>query len=280
MKRPFGRAILLTVVFAVQIYPALAQDEQRLSESYPFGGGTLSIIENEEYEKVLAFDGRELARNYYVSLDRTVAVSGIDVALVSVGDGGNACGPYTIIIWKSEGGDLQTQAVGEDGCGAPSPAVTGEAIYFVPYLVPGASDVVRVWTPQGGVEVAGAISYMPQSGTTWHDFAPDQIGHVLDAFKNADIFAASLDLLGERMGDVVSGLMVSGGLESTASDIYYADGCVPHNCGGNDAFMGIDPHAEKLYFARQADDRSIEAWPPARSWPTDLREIMEERLRS
>ena len=69
--------------------------------------------------------------------------------------------------------------------------------------------------------------------------------------KNADVYAASRKLLGDRLQDVVLGLMVGGGAEATASGIYYAKGCVPHNCGGNDAFMGIDPANRKVYFARQ-----------------------------
>jgi hypothetical protein len=43
--------------------------------------------------------------------------------------------------------------------------------------------------------------------------------------------------------------------------------------------MGIDPGERKLYFARQQDDAGIEAWPPAKSWPRELRAAMEELLR-
>ena len=271
-------ACVIAFLLAMPIGPASAQDQPAATESFPFEDGVITITENADFEKVLAFDGEELARNFYVSFDNTVEVAGVNVALVSIGDGGNMCGPYSLIIWKPEGEDLKTQAVGDEDCGAPSPAVTGDSIYYVPYLVPGASGTVQVWTPETGLGVAGSISYTPQPGTRWRDFDPG-IGHILDAMKNADIYAASKKLLGKRLTDVVDGLMVGSGPEPTSSRIYYAKGCVPHNCGGNDAFMGIDPAKQRLYFARQQDNKGIEAWPPVKSWPKDLRAAMEELLR-
>ena len=158
---------------------AFAQ-EHAAPESHPFAGGALTITENEDYEKVLAFDGEELARNYHVTFDRSVEIAGVKVALVSIGDGGNMCAPYTLILWKPKDAELKTQPVGEDDCGSPSPAVTAYSIYFVPYLAPGAFGVVQVWTPDAGLEVVGDITYAPQPGTGWKDFRPDGLGHILD----------------------------------------------------------------------------------------------------
>ncbi|RUZ80039.1 hypothetical protein EN942_27365, partial [Mesorhizobium sp. M7A.F.Ca.CA.001.14.1.1] len=75
----------------------------------PFEGGTLTITQKEQYgEKVLAYDGKQLASNYDVFFDKTVEVGGVKVALFDVGDGGNQCGPATVIVWKPEGGTIQS----------------------------------------------------------------------------------------------------------------------------------------------------------------------------
>src|SRR5919108_1537787 len=101
---------------------ALAQDEPQ--PPIPFEGGALTITETEDLDKVLAFNGKELARNYVVYLDKIVDLNGVKVALFAVGDGGNQCGPAEVMVWKPQGGEVKTKTVGED-CGAPPAAVTG-----------------------------------------------------------------------------------------------------------------------------------------------------------
>lgn len=117
---------------------ALADNDKQAP--IPFEGGQLTITQEEEYgERVLAFDGKELARNYDVFFDKVVEVGGVKVALVDVGDGGNQCGPAKVIVWKPDGGTIQTTTVEQDECGAPPAAISDSAIYFVPYLLPGDS---------------------------------------------------------------------------------------------------------------------------------------------
>ena len=67
----------------------------------------------------MAFDGTELARNYVAFFDRIVELRDTKVALLSVGDGGNQCGPATLLVWKPKDGGARSQIVGED-CGSPA----------------------------------------------------------------------------------------------------------------------------------------------------------------
>ena len=80
-----------------------AVDGDEKSAPVPFADGTFTIVEQPEEDKILAYDGKEIARDYYVGFDRIAKVGGIDVALFNVGSGGNQCGPATIIAWKPEG---------------------------------------------------------------------------------------------------------------------------------------------------------------------------------
>jgi hypothetical protein len=260
--------LLSTIVYAQQAEP----------EKMPFAGGELTITENENFEKVLAFDGKEIARNYQAFFERTVTVAGTDVALVSMGDGGNACGPATILVWKPEGEGIKHDIVGED-CGAPAAAATTEQIYFVPYLAPGASsEAVQVWTPSEGVRVAGLISYTPQPGTGWTDLDAGALDHIVDAFENAELYQEAQDLLGDDLSTVVTGLFVGGGVEKTTSGIVYASGCTPHACGLADSFMGIDQPGKKLFFAHQQENGGPKTWPALDVWPKDLADVMGKAL--
>ena len=77
-----------------------ASDEEKQGP-IPFEGGQFTITQQEQYgEKVLAYDGKRLASNYDVFFEKIVEVGGIKVALFDVGDGGNQCGPASVIAWK------------------------------------------------------------------------------------------------------------------------------------------------------------------------------------
>ncbi|TIS72897.1 MAG: hypothetical protein E5W94_29575, partial [Mesorhizobium sp.] len=231
---------------------ALADDDSQAR--VPFESGQLTITQQEEYgEKVLAYDGKQLASNYEVSFDKIVKVGGVNVALVDVGDGGNQCGPATVIVWKPEGGTIQSITVEQDECGAPPAAISDSAIYFVPYLLPGVSKPALQWSPTDGLTTSGNLTYMPEPGTDWKDVDPSKYDNVVDAFHNEAVYRLAETLLGKEMPEMATSLLVGGGTEKTASGAFYASGCVPHDCGGNDGFMAVDPANHKLYFARRGD---------------------------
>ncbi|MER8640650.1 hypothetical protein [Mesorhizobium sp. M1006] len=258
---------------------ALADNDKQAP--VPFEGGQLTITQEEEYgERVLAFDGKELARNYDVFFDKIVEVGGVKVALVDVGDGGNQCGPAKVIVWKPEGGTIQTTTVEQDECGAPPAAISDSAIYFVPYLLPGDSKPALQWSPTDGLTTSGNLTYMPELGTDWKDVDPSKYDNIIDAFHNEAVYKLAETLLGKDMPDMATSLLVGGGTEKTASGVFFASGCVPHDCGGNDGFMAVDPVNRKLYFARRGDKPEPDAWPAVSTWPADVKEALDKALGS
>jgi hypothetical protein len=263
------------LICAVLCGAALAQDDKQ--PPIPFAGGQLTVTQTEEYgEKTLAFDGKELASNYFVYFDRIAKVDGTDVALFDVGDGGNACGAAKVMVWKPQNGGIESASLGADDCGAPPMAVNEDALYFVPWLMPGGSAPVKKWSPSHGFTLAGNLTYMPDPGTGWKNVDASKYDNIIDAFHNEAVFHAATKLLGDRLTDVTTGLLVGGGTEKTASGIIYASGCVPHACGVSDGFMAIDAKAKKLYFAQQNDKGGADAWPALKTWPADLRAAMDE----
>ncbi|MDX8446273.1 hypothetical protein [Mesorhizobium captivum] len=243
----------------------------------PFEGGQLTITQPEQDgEKVLSYDGKELASNYDVFFDRIVKIGDVNVALVDVGDGGNQCGPAKVIVWKPKDGEIQTTTVEQDECGAPPAAVSDAAIYFVPYLLPGDSKPALQWSPTTGLTTSGELTYAPEPGTDWKDVDPSKYDNIIDAFHNEAVYKAAEALLGKDMPDVATSLLVGGGTEKTASGAFYASGCVPHDCGGNDGFMAVDPVKHKVYFARRGDNPEPDAWPDVKSWPADIKKALDE----
>lgn len=242
----------------------------------PFEGGQLTITQPEQDgEKVLSYDGKQLASNYDVYFDKIVKIGDVNVALVDVGNGGNQCGPAKVIVWKKDG-EIQTTTVEQDECGAPPTAISENAIYFVPYLLPGDSKPALQWSPMSGLTISGNLTYMPEPGTDWKDIDPSKYDNIIDAFHNEAVYKAGAALLGKDMPDMATSLLVGGGTEKTASGAFYATGCVPHDCGGSDGFMAVDPAKHQVYFARRGDNGEPQAWPDVKTWPADIKEALDK----
>ena len=255
------KTILSAALIALAATPVTAQDDA--PETVPFAGGEFTITETEDYEKILAFDGRELARDYVVMLDRIVDVRGTAVAFFSVGPGGNACAPATVMVWKPQDAEVTTAKLADE-CNTPAAAVSDYEVFFVPYLLPGDTADVRAWNPDDGFRLQGVIAYAPEPGTDWDSLDLAAAPHPLDLFRNASIYATAQSLLGDALSEVATGLGTSSAPEE-ADGLLSARGCVPHACGVSDTFMIVDRDAKALYFAQQGEETRF--WPARGEWP-------------
>lgn len=269
-------ALLAAFALALTISTsALAQDSK--PETIPFEGGNFTIVENAEGEKVVAYEGKEIARNYVAFLDRTVEVAGTKVAIFAVGDGGNACSPETVLAWKTDAG-IQSTTIGAGECDTPPAAVTPYNIFFIPYPLPGETRPVRTWDPENGLTMHGNLAYAPQPGTDWSDLDPKKYEDgIVAAFKNEAVYRAAQKLLGDDLPGFATSLLVSGGTEKLPSGAFYASGCIPHACGGGNGFMAIDAKAQKLYLAQQTET-DPKAWPALAEWPAEFRGALTKAL--
>lgn len=258
----FRTAVAIALVSAFVTLPAFAQDDD--PAPVPFAGGEFTITETDDLDKILAFDGEELARDYVVMFDRIADVGGTEVAFFSVGPGGNACAPSVVMVWKPQDGGVQSATTGDD-CATPAPAVSDYEVFFVPYLLPGDTAELRVWNPDEGFRLHGSLAYAPEPDTSWASFDPATISHPLDLFRNAAIYTAAQALLGDDLSTVAMGLGTAGQPEPEAGGLLAARGCVPHACGGSDTFVVVDPTAQALYFAQQGDTTAY--WPARDQWP-------------
>ncbi len=278
------RLALSLIVSALAIMSALAQEtpapEAAENGEIAFEGGKLAIIDaggEGESQRAVTFDGKEIARNFLAFFDQVANVGGVNVALFSLSNGGNACLPATLIVWKEEA-ELKTQLVGDE-CGDAPAGVSEEGVYFVPKLSPGASADVKVWTPEFGLQVAGKMSFTPQPGTGWDQLKTGEPGYSYKALDNAAVYGAAQQLLGDALPGFAEGLMTSGKMERLETGIVVGDGCVPHDCGSRDSFLAIDPEDQKLYVAQKIEGGGEpRAWPDVGEWPPEALEAMHKAI--
>ncbi|MDR7223652.1 hypothetical protein [Aminobacter aminovorans] len=269
-------SILFTAA-SIALLPTLAIAQDSEPQTIPFEGGNFTIVENAEGEKVLAYDGKELAKNYVAFYDRTVEVSDTKVAIFAVGDGGNACSPETVLAWKTEAG-IQSTTIGAGKCDTPPAAVTAYNIFFIPYPLPGETLPVTTWDPENGLTMHGNLAYAPQPGTDWSDLDPKKFEDgIVAAFKNEAVYKAAQQLLGNDLPGFATSLLVNGGTESLPSGAFFATGCIPHACGGGNGFIAIDAKARKLYLAQQTETEP-KAWPALATWPGEFRDALTKAL--
>jgi len=262
--KTFIGCLVAAMALAGMAMPVKAQDQ-----GIPFAGGTIRIAENDDYERVVTFDDREIARDYMVFFDRIVSVNDTDVALISVGPGGNACGANTLMVWSDGEGGVKTDSLPGD-CGWPAPAVSDYRILFVPWVGPGEELAIRSWQPDAGFSMAGMLRFAPEPGTTWPDLTADPARHPIDYFLNEALFTAASNALGDDLEEYATGLRVSSEMEEVGDALFAASGCVPHNCGGADSLLVVDLKSETAWFA-QMRGNTVAHWPELDKWPEPAR---------
>ena len=266
----------LIVVLMVSIFASCALAQEEVPASIKLGDSEITFARGEDDEITVTYAGKEIYRNYYVSADQTVMVEGQQVALISGGDGGNACGPATLIVTVPDGAiDAKVEIVGED-CGSPTPAVNANEILFVPYLVPGAKALVQSWAPSTSLVTVGEISYVPKAGSTWANFDIKNADTPHAVLANAEIYTATTTLLGHKFDELVLLLSVSGTPQLIDGKYVSAFGCQPHACGDANGFLGLDLEARAVYAATRYSDQPETFWPSDfKTWPQALQKAYE-----
>lgn len=267
MRRWTG--IVAGLLSALVSVTAAAAEDSAPPQDISFAGGTITIAETPDYEKVVSFDGTEIGRDYQAWFDRIVTVAGTDVALISIGPGGNACGANTLLVWPDGSGGVNADKLPGD-CGWPLPAVSDYAIFFVPWVGPGEEESVRRWTPGGGFEMPGLLRFAPEPDTGWGDLARMLPAHPVRYFSNAAFLAFAQSALGDDLAQYASGLGTAAEPRKIDGGLQIARGCQPHNCGGADAFMVVAPDARTAWFA-QIREGGMEYWPTLAQWTPEAR---------
>ncbi len=243
------------------------------SENIPFGDKTLVLTDTGEGEQFITVDGVELVRNFYVGVETTATIYETHVMVLASGGGGNACGPDLLILWIDADSKISKLPY-DANCQTPVVAVANDSLIFVPYVGPGDSELLKNWSPEMGLVTSGRVDFAPEPGTDWATLAESPAMHPLDFFANEALYTEAKKLLGNNLALFALGLGTAS--EPRLEDNnYISNGCVPHNCGGQDSLIIVDPAKKTLFMAQQASP-GFKYWPEKSAWSETASKVLSD----
>lgn len=262
-------------IFAVffTIVHAYSQD---IPQPVPFAGGEFTFAMGEDEEIAMSYAGQEVHRAPMIRFDRIVTVAGVEAALFHAGDGGNGCGPQMLIFTlPADAVDPVIDIAGAE-CGAPEPAVTGDALVFLPQVSPGGGAMAERWTPGEGIRAAGYVSFAPQPGTGWETFEAAKAKNPNNLFDNAEIYAALEELTGDNFVELADKLATASSPNVIDGKFLAAPGCQPSACATDKGFVGLDLEKRAVFAAMRDQGGAQKLWPAdIKAWPEPLAKAWE-----
>jgi len=252
---------------------SLAQANEVIEE-IPFDGDTIIVTDTGNGEQIISINDEEIARNYYASFDRVTKVEDAPVAIFYMSDGGNSCGPTTLLIWRDIHDGKIKQFDHDEDCQTPAPSISDDAIFFIPYLNPGESRLLNAWSPSSGISSKGQLSFAPQAGTGWADLKAKPASHPIDFFQNEVIHDMAKKLTGDDFAVFAKGLSVAVDPRPLRMGVIMASGCTPHNCGVKDSLILIDEENQTIFLAQQ-NENDFNYWPPKDQWTPKANEAFD-----
>lgn len=237
-------------------------------------GRALSVEKHDEGERLL-IDGKEVLRDYYLSVDRIATVGGATVVTGTASAGGNACegAPFALLLGPGKedarlDGPLET-------CSPMQPVEEAERLVFEELAVPGRASQRWTWTPKDGFAEIEAAAFKPDAAKGWAQLASDKIGHPADVLYYGPVAADADALLGADKA-VFEKFVVGIGSAEREGDLISGSACLKFDCPDSAALVVADTKARKLYLAWKPAGEKIAVRPVVGEWPEGPRKALRE----
>jgi hypothetical protein len=217
----------------------------------------------------LKVDGRVVHRNGYISIDEVQRIGGVDVAIGSSSNGGNACDVAPFVLSFAKGkkprldGPLGT-------CKTVTHKIEHGAIRFESLALEGDDGEAWLWTPARGFKSAGRVKHVPDPSKGWSDLSAHHDRHPGELLDLGEVATPLLALIGKDRKNVLP--LINGvGSGDFVGDLYVGTSCRPHACTDAGVIVIADPKAKKLYVAWKLEGRKIERRTNDSDWPRPVR---------
>lgn len=227
-------------------------------------GHEITLAE-QDYEKILKVDGREMHRNAIILFEELTTVSGVPIIIGSSSGGGNACDGSPFVISLPIDGKAKLDGP-IDSCATMSHDIEKDKIIFSTPNLPGKGQDKWQWTANEGLKKAGSVAFKASDNSGWNALREQTISYPWDVFDNVEISAQIKQLLGSDFHKYQTILTGMGSGEYSRGD-YFGQSCTPHSCTFEEAILYLSYSDKKVYAAYKLDGQKIKVFPVVKEWP-------------
>lgn len=227
-------------------------------------GHEISLTE-QDYERILKVDGREMHRNAIILFYEVTTVAGIPIIVGSSSAGGNACDGSPFVISFPEDGKPRLDGP-IDSCASVSYKIDQGKVVFLSPNIPGKGQDKWEWTAIEGMKSSGTIAYKATDTSGWNALREQSIQYPWDAFNNVEISGQIKQLLGPDL-DKFQGILTGIATGSYQNGDFIGHACTPHSCTVEEAIIFLSYADKKVYAAFKPDGQKIKVFPIVKEWP-------------
>jgi len=170
-------------------------------------GHSISLGE-QDYEKILKIDGREMHRNAIILFDEMTTVSGVPIIIGSSSGGGNACNGSPFVLSLPIDGKAKLDGP-LDSCAYITHEILNDKVVFSSPNLPGKGQDNWEWTAEAGLKSIGTTEFKASDNSGWNALREQTIRYPWDVFDNVEISAQIKQLLGsdfEKYQTILTGV--------------------------------------------------------------------------
>lgn len=227
-------------------------------------GHEITLTE-QDYEKILKVDGREMHRNAIILFDEMTTVSGVPIIIGSSSGGGNACDGSPFVISLRIAGKAKLDGP-IDSCATVSHDIENDKVIFSTPNLPGKGQEKWQWTAEAGLKSIGTTEFKASDNSGWNALREQSIRYPWDVFDNVEISSQIKQLLGSDFEKYQAILTGVGSGEYSNGD-YSGQSCTPHSCTFEEAIIYLSHSDKKVYAGYKLDGQKIKVFPVVKEWP-------------
>ena len=227
-------------------------------------GRSVSISKAEDQER-LTIDGREILKNYYVSIDQIEMVGGTPVAIGTSSMGGNACeGSPFVLSFPPEG---NPRLVGPlDTCFGVRVETLTDALILSTAATPNEAGERWIWTLQDGLKKTAGEEFVADTSKGWTQLRERTVSHPGELLAFAEIGREIASMAGADR-ELVNDILMGVGTGVFRGDYFVGTACTRHMCLEQEGLIIADMQARKVYLAWKPSGEKIKVEPPVKEWP-------------
>jgi len=236
-------------------------------------GHEITLTE-QDYEKILKVDGREMHRNAIILFEELTTVSDVPIIIGSSSGGGNACDGSPFVLSVPIDGKARLDGP-IDSCASVSHDIKNDKVIFSTPNLPGKGQAKWEWTAEAGLKSIGTTEFKASDSSGWNALRERAISYPWDVFSNIEISGQIKQLLGvdfDKYQEILTGV---GSGEYLNGD-YSGQACTPHSCTFEEAIIYLSYSDKKVYAAFKPGGQKIKVFPVVKEWPEKAKAVLRE----